>query len=266
MNLLLEERIMKKAALNAGRIIVGDYNKKVTYKYKDNKSLLTKTDKEAERVIINTINKTFRDHDILSEESKPTKLESQWKWIIDPLDGTTNFAHKYPCFCVSIALEHQGIIKLGIVYDPLKKEMFFAKDGKGAYLNNKKIRVSRVKTLEESLLIMGFPYDIKKNPDENVPYFKEFLLKTQAVRRDGAAALDICYVACGRVDGFFERKLLPWDVAAGSLILKEAGGSSTDMYGKNSNIWDQSVIATNSLIHSLILKTLRKVMKSEKKK
>jgi myo-inositol-1(or 4)-monophosphatase len=259
-----EEKVIKEAAYGAGKLILEGYNKDISYIYKGNKSLLTKTDKNAEKAVLHIIKKNFREYDIVSEESKPTKNKSDYIWYIDPLDGTTNFAHKYPFFCVSIGLAYRGELILGAVYDPFRKEMFFAKRNYGAYLNNKRIRVSKVKTIDESLLVMGFPYDIKKNPHENVPFFKEFLIKSQAVRRDGAAALDICYVACGRVDGFFERKLFPWDVAAGLLILKEAGGISTDMYGKYSTVNDQSVLATNGLIHKRMLSTLKKVIKNEK--
>jgi len=184
-------------------------------------------------LIIDSIKRNFPDHGILSEESPAITGTGKLRWIIDPLDGTTNYSHGYPVFCVSIALENEGVIVLGVIYDPMREDMFVAVRGKGAYLNNKKLKVSSVKNISRSLLATGFPYDIRESKENNLDYFNAMAVKVQAIRRAGSAALDLAYLAAGRFDGFWELKLKPWDTAAGCLMVEEAGGVISDIAGKN---------------------------------
>ena len=199
----------------------------------------------------------FLSNPHLSEEASPREGISPYRWIIDPLDGTTNFSHAFPFFAVSIALEKDGILVMGIVYDPMRDELFVAEKGSGAYLNKKKITVSRTATLRESFLATGFGYGIKEDKDDNIRNFKNFLMRSMAVRRAGSAALDLCYVACGRFDGFWELDLHPWDNAAGSLIVREARGCVTRFDGSNYTHYDKEILATNTLIHHHMVKVLR---------
>jgi myo-inositol-1(or 4)-monophosphatase len=180
------------------------------------------------------------------------------RWIIDPLDGTTNYAHGYPVFCVSIALENEGVIVLGVIYDPLREDMFVAERGKGAYLNGKKLKVSPTATLSRSLLATGFPYDIRMSKDNNLNYFNLMAVEAQAIRRAGAAALDIAYLACGRFDGFWELKLMPWDMAAGCLMVEESGGVISDMFGGKWDISSPNVLVSNGLIHEQMISVFKR--------
>ena len=177
-------------------------------------------------------------------------------WIIDPLDGTTNYLHDFPFFCVSIALQHKGRIITGVVYDPVRKELFSAERGKGARLNGKKIKVSRVRDLKRALVATGFAYDFGKGKNNNISNFIRFLKTSQAVRRAGSAALDLCYVACGRFDGFWEFYLNPWDTAAGSLVLLESGGLATKTDGSGYTVFDKQILASNLLIHKEMVRVL----------
>jgi myo-inositol-1(or 4)-monophosphatase len=178
------------------------------------------------------------------------------RWIIDPLDGTTNYAHGYPVFCVSIALEKEGEVILGVVYDPMREEMFVAERGEGAYLNDKKLAVSPVKDISRSLLATGFPYDIRDSKENNLDYFNAMAINVQAIRRAGAAALDLAYLAAGRFDGFWELKLKPWDTAAGCLLVTEAGGVISDIAGGKWRLQSPSLLASNGLIHEQMIKVL----------
>ena len=175
--------------------------------------------------------------------------EASHRWIIDPLDGTTNFAHSYPQFCVSIALERDDEVILGLVYDPLRGECFKAVKGEGATLNGGSIHVSAVKELDKALLATGFPYDQREKADFYLVLFKAFMTRSQGIRRNGSAALDLCYLACGRIDGFWELKLRPWDTAAGTLIVAEAGGRLSDLSGNKFSIWGEETLASNGAIH-----------------
>jgi myo-inositol-1(or 4)-monophosphatase len=243
---------------------VGDYlrrgvqDRKKIY-YKGEVDLVTQFDKNAQTMIVRELTKKFPGYGILSEENISRNLDARIKWIVDPLDGTTNFAHGLPIWTVSIALEVEGEIVLGVVYDPTRREMFSAVKNNGAYVNRKKMRVSRIKKLNHALLITGFPYDIRRSRDNNLHHFCNFALRAQAVRRLGSAALDLCYTACGRFDGYWELKLSPWDQAAGSLILREAGGRITDFKGKKFNIYGAEVLGTNGLIHGQMMKVLKLV-------
>jgi myo-inositol-1(or 4)-monophosphatase len=220
-------------------------------------SLVTKTDMECDRLIIETVRSRFPDHAFLTEES-PASGNSASRWIVDPIDGTTNFAHGYPVSCVSIGFEHDGKMLMGGVYDPFRNELFFAEKGKGAFLNDKPIRVSKTKTLEHALLSTGFPYDIREHADEYLTTFKEFLLATQGIRRAGAAALDLCYVACGRFDAYYEKNLQAWDKAAGMLIVEEAGGKITNYDDKPLTLTDRANLASNGSLHAAMLNILKK--------
>lgn len=241
--------VAEKAAREAGKVLKDNLGKVREIEYKAKNSLVTEVDNLSEGLIIEIIKSSFPSHGILAEESGRDKRISSHVWIIDPLDGTTNYAHTYPVFSVSIALEVEGVIRLGVVYDPMREELFSAELGKGAYMNGKVIRVSQTRAVEESLLCTGFTHENEWMVDENLRHFENLIRRSRAVRRDGSAALDLCYVACGRYDGFWELGLHPWDTAAGFLILKEAGGLVTDFSGNGFSIHDEEILATNGLIH-----------------
>jgi len=223
-------------------------------------NLVTEADIAAENLIIERICSYYPQHGILAEESGEAVLaggkRSEWKWIIDPLDGTTNYAHGYPCFCVSIALERDGQLEIGVVYDPMRDEMFAAERGRGATLNDRKILVSSVEELSGAMLCTGFPYNVRERPDF-ARAFTNFTMNAQAVRRDGSAALDLAYVACGRFDGFWEDGLSPWDIAAGALLIFEARGKVTNFNDQPLDIYNEQVLASNGLIHEAMMTVLK---------
>lgn len=225
-------------------------------RYKGEVDLVTRFDKRSQDMIISELKKRYPEYGILSEEGVNHNKKAPYRWIVDPLDGTTNFAHGLPIWAISIALEVKGDIHLGVVYEPSRKEVFSAIKNKGAFIGQKRINVSRVRELTHSLLVTGFPYDIRKSAHNNLNHFCNFALRAQAVRRLGSAALDLCYTACGRFDGYWELKLSPWDQAAGSLILSEAGGLITDFKGNKFNIYGDEVLGTNSLIHRQMMSVL----------
>lgn len=238
------------AANAAGEIIRRSWQQPKTIDYKGAIDLVTTTDRETEHAIVEVIRRNFPDHAILAEEETDLRGNDQnYRWIVDPLDGTTNFAHSYPNFCVSIALERDGEVVLGLVYDPLRSECFKAVKDDGSTLNGSPIRVSGVTDLDRALLATGFPYDRREKADFYLSFFKAFLTRCQGIRRNGSAALDLCYLACGRIDGFWELKLKPWDLAAGSLIVAEAGGRLSDFSGNKFSIWGNETLASNRLIH-----------------
>jgi len=220
-------------------------------------NLVTDVDHRCEKRIISLIREHFPGHGFLAEEGGESHTASGYRWIIDPLDGTTNYAHRYPFFATSIALESDGEIILGVVFDPIRDELFTARKGKGAYLNGRKIFPSKTAGLEGSFLSTGFPYDVKKT-GQNIQPFNQFVLQAQAVRRDGSASLDLCYTAMGRFDGFWEFSLAPWDMAAESLILKEAGAKVTLTSGKAFSIYKGDVLASNGRIHSDMARVLKR--------
>ena len=259
--------ILRKALVEAGEILVKGSRKPKRIRYKSRANLVTETDRSAEEKIARLIKKKFPDHDILAEESqaqlgttraKSLRTNSPYRWIVDPLDGTTNFAHDLPVSAVSIGFEDHGKITVGGVFNPFSKELFWAEFGKGALLNGKPIHVSTTPTLEKSLLVTGFPYDRARRADQYMRVVSKFLKKSQGIRRLGAAALDCCYVACGRFDGFWEQKLNPWDQAAGFLIAMEAGATCTDFSGEPFHIYKHEVLLTNGKIHGEMLKVLGK--------
>lgn len=239
----------------AGAILKKSLHERRVVHKKSELSLVTATDKAAEKKILQVIGRAFPSHAILTEESPPIG-RSDSRWIIDPLDGTTNFAHTCPVACVSIAFEDHGEVLLGGVYDPFRDELFFAEKGKGTTLNKKKIHVSTVKSLAGSLLCTGFPYDRRLNPDQYLVIVKAFMMKVHGVRRTGSAALDLCYVASGRFDGYWEFKLNAWDKAAGMLIVQEAGGKLSDCSGNGLTLDSVQNVATNGKIHREMLEVL----------
>ncbi len=253
------KRTLEKAMIEAGRIIQKANAKPISIEYKSPVSLVTETDKKAERVIIDIIKKNFPDHSILAEESAPSG-NSKCKWIIDPVDGTTNFAHRVPACCVSIGYEEDGLVKVGGVFNPLMNEWFWAERGKGASLNGKKIRVSKVKILAESLLATGFPYDRRERARYYLKFIEEFMLKTHGIRRFGSSAIDLCYVACGRFDGYWEFNLQAWDQSAGALIVEEAGGRLSNFTGKPMSIYGKQTLASNGRIHEEMLRIIKKLL------
>ena len=245
-------------ARNAGALLKKKFNKTHKIQYKGDINLVTEADKMSENLIIKSIRREFPDHGILSEESPAVAGSGKIRWIVDPLDGTTNYAHGYPVFCVSIALENDGKVVLGVIYDPMREELFSTVRGKGVYLNGKNLSVSSIRDISRSLLATGFPYDIRESRENNLDYFSRMAVNVQAIRRAGAAALDLAYLAAGRFDGFWELKLKPWDTAAGCLMVEEAGGSVSDLAGKPWNISSPSVLASNGLIHSKMIRIFRR--------
>ncbi len=246
-----------QTARDAGQVLAERFGRKIEISNKSEIDLVTESDLASERLIIDRIKTYYPRHSILAEESGVTNStdNSEWRWIIDPLDGTTNYAHGYPCFCVSIALEHKGRLEIGVVYDPIRDEMFAAGRGQGASLNGRRINVSRTMNLSAALLCTGFPYDVRQRNDF-ARHFASFIMHAQGVRRDGAAALDLAYVAAGRFDGFWEEGLKPWDVAAGALIIEEAGGRLSKYNDEPLDIFNPPVVASNGLIHDQMRKVL----------
>ncbi len=254
--------IALKAARLAGEVILDNLGKisKKDISLKRASDFVTSVDKKSERVIIDTIKENFPDHLFLAEESLKECGKEAYRWIIDPLDGTTNYIHSYPVFSTSIALEYKGEIILGVTLDPLKQELFYAEEGRGAFLNGKQVKVSDI-NLKESLIATGFPFRKKEMTDSYLKLFKNIFFKVSDLRRAGSAALDLAYLACGRCDGFFELGLSPWDIAAGSLLIKEAGGVVTDFGGGIKYLLTGNIVAGNPAVHKEILKEVKDVFK-----
>jgi len=218
--------------------------------------LVTEVDRRSEELLVSGLQKAYPEHDFLAEENLYPDRGRSHKWIIDPLDGTTNFAHGFPWFAVSMALEVDGEIVLAIVYHPMMAEMFTAVKGEGAFLNGSRIAVSSRSPLRGSLLATGFPYDSATDPENNFVHFGNFQMECRGIRRAGAASLDLAYVAAGRIDGFWECKLKPWDVAAGQLLVAEAGGKVTGYGGEPYSVYNHRIVASNDRIHAEMLATL----------
>ncbi len=244
-------------SLKAGEEILNLFPRIHKISYKGVINLVTEADLKSEAIIKKAIRKRYPNHTILAEESG-LEERGDIRWVIDPLDGTTNFAHGLPWFCTSLALEVEGEIVLGIVYNPVLKECFSAIKEKGAFLNQKPIRVSQTKELGKALLATGFPYDIQQNPEPVMTRFRNMIMHARGVRRAGSAALDLCYVACGRFDGFWEERLHPWDTAAGMLIVQEAGGRVSDFSNNFYSIYGKEILATNGFLHRDMLKILER--------
>jgi myo-inositol-1(or 4)-monophosphatase len=251
-----------QTARDAGAILAARLGRALQVSSKGDIDLVTEADLASEKLIIERIKSYYPRHAILAEESGATAGaeallgQSEWLWIIDPLDGTTNYAHGYPCFCVSIGLARAGVVELAVIYDPTRDEIFAAERGQGATLNGRTMRVSEVEDLNSAMLCTGFPYNVRERPNF-ARDFANFTMEAQAVRRDGSAAIDLAYVACGRFDGFWEDGLNPWDVAAGVLLIAEAGGRVTDFSGGGLDIFTPKVLASNGLVHDAMMRVLR---------
>jgi myo-inositol-1(or 4)-monophosphatase len=264
-------QIGRQAALAAGAVMRLNYEKPHEITMKGVIDPVTETDFQCQEIIIGMIRQTFPDHGFLAEESvgQPppaahegshpglawdTESGPECRWIIDPLDGTVNFAHGIPAFCVSIALEADGVLEYGVVYDPMRDELFEGIRGQGAWRNGRPIRVSKIDRLERALVATGFPYDIRERVAATLARIGKILAASQGLRRVGSAALDLCYLACGRFDGFFEENLKPWDTAAGVVIVNEAGGKITTFTGEDYDIFAPNIAASNGGLHEQILK------------
>ncbi|MEN6466758.1 MAG: inositol monophosphatase family protein [Syntrophaceae bacterium] len=252
------------AAREAGLFLKTNLHKRHSIQYKGEINIVTDADRKSEEMILRRIEREFPGHDILSEESDALERGSEFRWIVDPLDGTTNYAHGFPVFCVSIALQRNGEIVMGCIYNPMLDEMFTAEAGSGALLNGGKISVSDVADFSKSFLATGFPYDLRTDRNNNINYFVSLAKQTLAVRRAGSAALDLAYTAAGRFDGFWELKLHPWDTAAALLMVKEAGGKVSDISGREYTLGSGSIAASNGLIHAELLARLAGIDPLEK--
>ncbi|MCI0422827.1 MAG: inositol monophosphatase [Acidobacteria bacterium] len=247
-----------EAAKLGGEVLKQSYGQVKKIEYKGEINIVTNVDKRSEILIVELLNSRFPTHSILAEEGTDMAKSSEYKWVIDPLDGTTNYAHDYPIFCVSVGLERNGEMIAGAVYQPIFEELFVAEKGGGAYLNGRKIQVSRVDNLKQALVSTGFPYDVLENAGQAMKDFSCFVDSAQAVRRDGSAALDLCYVAMGRFDGFWEPRLKPWDTAAGVLVVTEGGGRVTDFHNGLYSIYKDQVVASNGLLHEQMCQVLQR--------
>jgi len=257
---ILEKKLFGTALLAtqaAGNLLIEKLNTTLSIDFKGRANMVTEADLASENLIVEMIQREFPDHQILTEERPQIENASDFKWIIDPLDGTTNFVHGFPMFAVSIGLEVAGQMYLGVVLHPTTNELFSAIRGKGAFLNKQSISVSSVERLSLSLLATGFPYELDANFFHNMELFKRFYSKCQGVRRPGSAALDLCYLACGRYDGFWEFGLNPWDIAAATVIITEAGGQLSDFHGKDFSIYKREILATNRKITDEMLNILK---------
>lgn len=245
------------AALIAGSIIREGFGSRIEIEYKTNISnLVTNIDLKAEEAIINYILNNFPTHSILSEESGKSLKDEEFLWVVDPLDGTTNFAHGLPIFSVSIGLMNRGEIIAGVIYDVMRNVLYTAELNKGAFANGRKLSVNDNDDIRKSLLVTGFPYNVDENPDNVIEKFSKVIKSSRAVRRLGSAAIDMCYVAEGVFDGFWEVSLNPWDMCAGVLLIEEAGGRVTDEYGSRIDIFEKQIVATNGKIHNSLLNLL----------
>ncbi len=244
-------------ALEAGALIRGYFERGVATEYKGDVDLVTEADRASEKLITERLTVAFPGHGVYGEEGVRQRIESEYRWYVDPLDGTTNFAHGFPVFCVSLGLEHRatglgpdedGELIAGVVYDPMRDELFCAEKGEGAWRNGRRVQVSTTRHLAEALLATGFP-SRKRHASPNIHFYQEFTMRSHGVRRAGSAALDLAYTACGRLDGFWEFYLNPWDTAAGALLIMEAGGRITGFDGSPFRLKSSEVLASNGLIH-----------------
>jgi myo-inositol-1(or 4)-monophosphatase len=252
-------------ALQAGELLRSYYDRGVAAEYKGDVDLVTEADRASELLILEQITARFPGHGFFGEEGTRFGLEQEYRWYVDPLDGTTNFAHGFPVFCISLGLEYRpkglandedGEMVAGVVYDPLRRELFAAERGKGSWLNGRRIHVSRVEQLQESLLATGFPSH-KRHMNPNIHFYQQLTLRSHGVRRAGSAALDLAYCAAGRVEGFWEFNLNPWDTAAGSLLVTEAGGTMTRFDASPFRLDSEEVLATNGLIEEELVGIFR---------
>ena len=248
-------------ALEAGALTRGYFERGVATEYKGDVDLVTEADRASEELITERLSAAFPDHGIYGEEGVRQRIDSEYRWYVDPLDGTTNFAHGFPVFCVSLGLEHRqaglatgqdGELIAGVIYDPMRDELFVAQKGQGAWLNGRRMHVSGTKDLAEALLATGFP-SRKRHVSPNIHFYQELTLRSHGVRRAGSAALDLAYVACGRLEAFWEFHLNPWDTAAGFALVEEAGGMVTGFDGAYRRLDSNEVLASNQLLHHELL-------------
>lgn len=249
---------MQAMAREAGALLMDYFRQRVKIEYKGDVDLVTVADRKSEALILERIRSQFPTHDVMGEEGTRIETGSEYKWYVDPLDGTTNFAHGYPVFCVSLAVERRGQRVAGVIYDPTRDEMFTAELGGGALLNGKPMHVSATAHLGECLVATGFP-SRKRHKNPNIYFYHQLTLRTHGVRRAGSAALDLCYVASGRYDAFWEFNLNPWDTAAGVLIVEEAGGKVTDLSGGPFQIESRETLASNGLVHSAMIREFQEI-------
>lgn len=249
---------MQELAREAGLLLMSFFGK-VSIEYKGDADLVTKADRASETLIVERIRKQWPEHDLIGEEGSRRETGSDFRWYIDPLDGTTNFAHGFPVFCVSIALEYKGQGIAGVVFDPSRDEMFAAEKGSGSQLNGRPIHVSSTRVLKESLVATGFPSH-KRHKNPNIHFYHQITLRSHGVRRAGSAALDLCYVASGRYDAYWEFNLNSWDTAAGVLLVEEADGKVTNFSGGPFNIDSREVLASNTLLHEELLREFQAII------
>ncbi len=245
-------------AREAGALLLHYFHQRVKIEYKGDVDLVTVADRASEKLIVERVRAAWPGHDIVGEEGTRQETGAEYRWYIDPLDGTTNFAHGYPVFCVSMGLERCGEMVAGVLYDPTRDELFATERGKGAFLNGKPIRVSQTKRLCESLLATGFPSH-KRHKNPNIHFYHQITLHSHGVRRAGSAALDLANVACGRYDGFWEFNLNPWDTSAGTLLVKEAGGTVTRYDGSTWRMDSKETLASNGLIHDELMRAFEAI-------
>lgn len=249
---------VKFIAKSAGEIIKNYFGKNFSIEYKsDVKNLVTQADKESEKTIIEFIKKKYPSHGIIAEESGEESSSAEYLWVIDPLDGTSNFAHGLPIFSVSIGVVFKKEIIIGVVFDIMRDKLYFAEKGSGAFRGDVKLSVSKNSKIEESFLVTGFPYNISENPENAFEKFIAMTKVSRAVRRLGSAAIDFCYVAEGVFDGFWEVHLNPWDICAGKLLVEEAGGLVTDFFGNPIDIFNKTILASNGNIHNKMIEILK---------
>jgi len=249
---------MQAMARDAGALVMVYFRQHVKVEYKGDVDLVTVADRESEALILERIRERFPTHDVIGEEGTRIETGSEYKWYVDPLDGTTNFAHGYPVFCISLAVERRGQRIAGVIYDPTRDEMFVAELGAGARLNGAAIQVSSTSRLEECLVGTGFPSH-KRHKNPNIYFYHQLTLRTHGVRRAGSAALDLCNVASGRYEAFWEFNLNPWDTAAGVLIVQEAGGRVTDFSGGEFQIASRETLASNGLVHEALIREFEEI-------
>ena len=249
--------VATEAVLAAGAIQKARYGQRIEIHQKGEIDLVTEVDRSCEAVILDILRSRFPGHDIVTEETALPRTGSHYVWFVDPLDGTTNFAHGYPFFCASVALTLNSEVVAGAVYDPLKEELFTTEKGGGAHMNGARLAVSSARELLRSLLVTGFPYDLRDDLQRTLRLFNRFMGHARAIRRDGAAALDLCYLAAGRVDGFWEERLQLWDILAGILMVEEAGGRVSRFDGTPVALRADEVLATNPFLHQAMLDVLR---------
>jgi myo-inositol-1(or 4)-monophosphatase len=245
-----------EVARSAGKLLREELGGPRHIQHKGVINIVTEMDQRSERLIVSRLRDAFPDHAVLAEEGGATAGGSAYRWHVDPLDGTTNYAHGLPIFAVSLGLERDGQMELGVAYDPNLDECFVAERGRGATLNGETIRVSACMGLDQALLVTGFPYDIRTTRETNLPEFAALSVRAQAVRRLGSAVLDLCYVACGRLDAYWELSLGPWDMAAGGLIVQEAGGHVTNVRGGRWSLDGPGILASNGPLHGAVLEAL----------